>query len=148
MLVHNFNMIPFLNMPNENSLIHSSWYYKPGILSPTKVQHLLSMTHQTVPFRTPTHDLISFVDGSVVLSFVPDSYALVIWTRSHHHSSRGVTNNISISISFWKAIKDFKVVVVWMKRTVVMYHLPDFDASLVAFSLFLEELFVIWTCRG
>ncbi len=101
------------------------------------------MTHQAVAFGTPTHYLITFVYGSVVLPLVPNSNALVIRTRSHHHTSRRVTNHVGISIGLWQSIKDLEVVVIWMQRTVVMDNLPDLDASLVAFSLLLEKLFVV-----
>jgi hypothetical protein len=72
-------MIFFLNIPYENSLVHTGRYNKARIWTPAKVEDVLGVAHQFSLGR-PTQDSLRSVDGEAVLSLFPDGDAFIIGT--------------------------------------------------------------------
>lgn len=77
MFVQYLHMVLLLDVPHENTLVHASRHDVFTASSPTQVQHVLSMTHQT-RLRRPTHDTLSPVDRQTVLALLPNRNALIV----------------------------------------------------------------------
>ena len=147
MLVKNFHMILFFNIPNKNALIHTWRNDEARVTSPPQVKNIFCVAHQT-SLWWPAEYFIWAVDGQAILTFLPESYALVIGSRSEVGAIRGVTNYIDVFIAFTETIENAKVLVIWVERSSIFDDLPYFYASFCALSFLLHELFLIRTCRG
>jgi hypothetical protein len=76
-LVQYLDMVLLLDVPYENTLVHARRHDVFTTSSPTQVQHILRVPHQT-RFGRPTQNTFRPIDGQTVLTFLPNCYAFVI----------------------------------------------------------------------
>ncbi len=138
-------MIFFLNIPNQDTLVHTSRNNVLRVGCPAKVKNILRMTHQ-LSFWWPSYDAVRPADWNCIFAPFPKGDAFIIWARSEKGSIRGVSYNICVLICFIQSVEDANVFLIRVKFLSIIHNLPDLNATLSAFWLLLSEFFLIWSC--
>ena len=135
-------MIFFLHVPHKNALIHASRNYKARVSSPTQVQNVLSVTHQTTLARPP-HNALWSVDRETIFTTLPDADAFVIWPRGKEPAVGRVSNHIGVFVCLVQSIENSNVLLVRVDRLTIVDDLPELDAPLSPLPLLLHKSFFI-----
>ena len=102
-LVKHFDMILFLNVPNEDALVHAGRDQEAGVRGPAEVEHVLSVPHQA-GLGGPTHDPLGAVNRETVLPLLPDSNAPVIGARGEQGAVGRVADDVGVFVGIAEAV--------------------------------------------
>lgn len=105
MFVEYLNVILFLDIPNEDALVHARRDKETGVEGPAEVEDVFSVAHEAT-FGRPAEDAFGPVDWEAVLAFLPDGDALVVGSRGEEGAVGGVADDVGVFVGFWETVED------------------------------------------